>query len=212
MPLPITVLKPNHSDYPPTPGRAGTADPRPSLWAIGDSTLLHRRYLGLFASVKCPGDAILRAYDLARELRDAGIPVIGGFHSPMEKECLDLLLRGRQPVVMVPARGIEGMRIPGAWRPAIDDGRLLILSPFDPAQRRVTATLAERRNAAVAAISEALLVIHSAPGSSTERLALAAVTAGKPVFLAIAASNPLLADAGATASDIAWIRAATASG
>lgn len=212
MPPPTTLLKPNHPDYPPIPGQAGAADPHPPLWAIGDTTLLHRRTLGLFASVKCPGDAILRAYDLARELRDAGIPAIGGFHSPMEKECLDLLLRGRQPVVVVPARGIEGMRIPGAWRPAIDEGRLLVLSPFDPAQRRVTATLAERRNAAVDAISAALLVIHAAPGGNTERLALAAVTAGKPVFLAIAASNPLLADAGATAADIARMRAATASG
>jgi hypothetical protein len=54
-------------------------------------------------------------------LRGAGIPIIGGFHSPMEKECLDLLLRGQQPIVICPARSIQGMRIcgfpqPGDWR------------------------------------------------------------------------------------------------
>jgi predicted AAA+ superfamily ATPase len=45
---------------------------------------------------------VLRTFALA--LREAGIPVIGGFHAPMEKECLDLLLRGTQPVVICPAR------------------------------------------------------------------------------------------------------------
>jgi hypothetical protein len=34
----------------------------------------------------------LKTYDLARDLRDADVPVIGGFHTPMEKECLRLLL------------------------------------------------------------------------------------------------------------------------
>ena len=65
--------------------------------------ILERRLLGLFCSTKCPGDAILQTYDLVRALRDAGVAVIGGFHSPMEKECLDLLLRGNQPIVICPA-------------------------------------------------------------------------------------------------------------
>jgi len=30
----------------------------------------------------------LRTYDLARALRDAGVPVISGFHSPIEKVAL----------------------------------------------------------------------------------------------------------------------------
>jgi hypothetical protein len=34
----------------------------------------------------------------------------------MEKECLELLLRGMQSVVICPARGIERMRLPSAWR------------------------------------------------------------------------------------------------
>ena len=208
MPPPITVLDPNHPDYPTILGHGRTVDPVVTLHAIGDTTLLHRRYLGLFSSVKCPGDAILRAYDLARELRDAGIPVIGGFHSPMEKECLSLLLRGRQPVIVVPARGIEGMRVPPAWQPAIDGGRLLVLSPFGSAHRRATVALAERRNAIVEALSAALLVVHAAPGGRTERFALAAATAGKPVLLATAAGNTWLEAAGASRADIAVVRTA----
>lgn len=44
-------------------------------------------------------------------LRDAGVTVIGEFHSPMEKECLNILLRGSQPIIVCPARSLENMRI-----------------------------------------------------------------------------------------------------
>jgi hypothetical protein len=63
-------------------------------------------------SVKCSGNAILQTLDLAQQLRDAGVPVIGGFHSPMERECLRILLRGSQPIIVCPARRLQGMRVP----------------------------------------------------------------------------------------------------
>ena len=72
----------------------------------------------------------------------------------MERECLRLLLRGNQPVVVCPARGIDNMRIPRDWRPALDDGRLLVLSPFQPA------TLGCHRDCSV----ELLTVRELAPG------------------------------------------------
>jgi len=31
----------------------------------------------------------------ARRMRDEGVTVISGFHSPIEKECLRILLRGK---------------------------------------------------------------------------------------------------------------------
>lgn len=101
----------NHSDtlYPPTLQLhlAGQAPAR--ITALGYLEILSERKLAIFCSIKCPGDLILKVYDAARELRDAGITVIGGFHSPMEKECLALLLRGRQPIVVCPAHGLEEM-------------------------------------------------------------------------------------------------------
>ena len=166
------------------------------LHGLGDPDLLARRYVGLFASIRCPGAAILRAYDLARELRDANIPVIGGFHSPMERECLDLLLRGRQPVAIVPARGVQTMRIPRAWRPAIDAGRLIVISPFGVGAQRVTSELAVQRNDLVEALSAALLIVHAAPGGKIERLAITAARTGKPVFLATPGARSPLGDLG----------------
>jgi len=89
----------------------------------GDHAALRGRKLALFSSVKCPGDIILKTFDLAQHLRDQGVTVIGGFHSPMEQECLRILLRGKQPVVWCPARSIERMVI---WHglSRFDAGRL----------------------------------------------------------------------------------------
>ncbi len=149
---------------------------------LGNFTLLRLPLLALFCSVKCPGELILQTYDLARALRDAGVPVIGGFHSPMEQECLTLLLRGTQPIVICPARAIEGMRVPMAWRPAVEQGRLLVASPFPKSCRRVTTETAQRRNTFVAALAERLFIAYAARGSKTEQLARDWLARGKKVL------------------------------
>lgn len=154
----------------------------PPLAAVGSLGLLKTPLVGFLCSVRCPGDAILKSYDLARALRDADVAVIGGFHSPMEKECLDLLLRGTQPVVVCPARGLEGMRFPGAWRLGLEAGRLLVLSPFSAKVRRATAETAQKRNDLVAALAWVVFVAHAEPGGEIERVAAQARGWGKPVL------------------------------
>ena len=58
------------------------------LHGIGNRDILRHPTLGLICSVQCPGSVIMKTFDAIRELRDAGVVVAGGFHSPMEKECL----------------------------------------------------------------------------------------------------------------------------
>ncbi len=166
------------------------------LHTIGAPQLLNLNHTALFCSVRCPGDLILKTYDLARLLRDAGTPVIAGFQSPMEKDCLEILLRGRQPVVICPARGVGRMRIPRAWRGPIAESRLLIVSPFDDTQRRATAKLARARNEFVARLARALLFIHAAPGGKIEELAKRTVAGDKPVFTLQSPNNANLVELG----------------
>jgi len=181
--------------------RAGDGPAIERLWAVGNLELLERPLLALFCSMQCPGAAIVRSYDVARELRDRGVPVVGGFHSPMEKDCLDILLRGTQPVVICPARGIERMRVPGGWRPGIAAGRVLLLSPFPARQRRPTQALAEQRNHMVGALAAHFLAAHAAPGSKTERLCRDLLAAGKPGYVVDAQADRHLLDAGARVWD-----------
>lgn len=172
------------------------------FWTLGSIDLLDQPLVGFFCSRKCPGDVILRVYDLARAFRDAGIPVIGGFHSSMEKEFLRILLRGAQPIVICPARGIEGMRIPAEWRNPLDTGRLLVMSPFKQKIRRPTVATAAERNRVVSALSAALFIAHAPEGSKTLQLAKAAVEAGRPVYTFALPSCAPLVQAGATAVSI----------
>ena len=169
----------------------------PDLKSRGSRRLLEEPLIALFCSNRCPGDLILKTYDLARAMRDAGVPVIGGFQTPMEKECLRLLLRGGQPVVVCPARGIEMMRIPRDWRDPLNAGRMLVLSPFPSSQRRPTAETAAQRNDLLAALARQAFIAHAAPGSKTEAFARKLAASGKPLLTLASPANANLAGMGA---------------
>jgi len=176
------ALNSRNPDFPGILRKASEGTGFSRFWAIGEVNILSNPLLGLLCSIRCPGRAIIQTYDLARALRDAGVPVIGGFHSPMEKECLDFLLRGKQPVVVCPARSITNMRMPSAWRKACDGGRLLILSPFAPKHGRISALLAEKRNRFVSLLADQFFVPYAAPGSKTEQLCQDLLSAGKRIY------------------------------
>lgn len=160
--------------------RLGSTAP-PAVRVIGPAALLVKRKTALFCSARAPGDSILRAHDAARRLRDEGATVISGFHSPIEKECLRILLRGEQPIIICPARSLEGMRLPSNWKRGIDSGRLLLLSPFLDAVRRVSAVNAERRNEFVAALADEVFIAYIAPGGNLEGLSRRIVDWGLPI-------------------------------
>jgi len=141
------------------------------LWATGRIDLISMPKTALFCSKICPGDAILKAMDHAQKWRDHGRCIISGFHSPIEKECLQILLRGIQSIIICPARSLEKMRIPMEWREGIKTGRILLLSHFEPSQRRLTAALSEQRNKLVAALADEIYFAHITPNGKTARLA-----------------------------------------
>lgn len=162
-----------------------------------DASVLKLDLLALACSERCPGNLILHTYDLALALRDANVPVVSGFHSTMEQECLRLLLRGRQPVVICPARSIHRMRIPREWREPIESGRLLVVSPFDERYRRPTARLAEERNRFVASLASRVFVAHASPGGKTEALVAELLAQGRRVLTFDDPENRSLLDMGA---------------
>ena len=110
--------------------------------------------------------------------------VIGGFHSPLERECLRILLRGKQPIIICPGRAIDKLRITGELRGAFDAGRVLFLSPFHKAPRRVTRESAWYRNQVVAALADEAFVAHVTPGGQTEHLVEMMHSWGVPVRFA----------------------------
>ncbi len=152
-----------------------------ALTAIGNLNILQNRSLAIFSSKKCPGSLIIKTYDFMKELTGSDITVISGFHSPMESECLNILLRGKQSVIISPARSIEGMRIKSEYKTPLEEGRLLFLSPFDIKQNRISSGQADKRNQFVAAISDELLVPYAEPDGKTEALCKKWIEQGKTV-------------------------------
>lgn len=191
------TLQPDAVEYPAVLRRCEINVRPPVVTVQGNLDLLEGKIIGFFCSVRCPGDAILKIYDLARALRNHNITLIGGFQSAMEKEFLDLVLRGSARVIICPARGLNPMRLPANWRKPLSDGRLLLLSFFDGRLRRATSDSAILRNAYVAALSHCLLIAHAENGGKNEKLCKDMLAQDKPVFTLASPNNAHLMELGA---------------
>lgn len=168
-----------------------------SIWGAGAIKIFERQKTAFFCSSQCPGSVILKTFDVITAWRDEGRIVAGGFHSPMEQECLGILLRGRQPIIWMPARSIAGMHLKRDLQPAFADGRLLILSPFQSRQKRITSALAEHRNDSLAKIVEDIFIAHAAPGGRTMQLCQNLARKNKPLLTIEDPTNRPLLDLGA---------------
>jgi predicted Rossmann fold nucleotide-binding protein DprA/Smf involved in DNA uptake len=115
------------------------------------------------------------------------------FTHPSKKNCLPILLRGPDPIIIVQGHRLSTSRQPRECQRAIDAGRLLLLSPFGDKDKRVTAELAAERNGFVATISDEVLIPYAAPGSKTEILALNLLKSGKRVYTLSDHPSPLFA-------------------
>jgi hypothetical protein len=151
----------------------------------------------LFCSQKCPGDLILKGYDTAKEVRELNIGVISGFQSSMEKDILQILLRGTQPIVICPARGLEGMRIPVVVRKSLSEGRLLFLSPFVSSLKRPVTKTTEERNFLVGSLADRILIIHAEPNGRLEKICQTFFKWEKPIYVLKSENNQSLSDSGA---------------
>ncbi|MEI7899865.1 MAG: hypothetical protein WCK89_06400 [bacterium] len=120
--------------------------------AIGNAALLDApRKLALLVSRRCDGEAVLAAYDRVSAACDGEAVVVSGFHSPVEADCLKILLRSSESrVIMVLARHLgETFLVHASWREALEQGRMLILSAFPVQQKRSDRIACEKRNAQV---------------------------------------------------------------
>jgi hypothetical protein len=120
---------------------------------------------------------VLKCYDWAIEQREKGNCVISGFHSQLEKDVLHYLLKGIQPIILVLARGLKEKIEPEFIEP-IEQGRLLIITPFDKSVRRVSEQTAQIRNTLMVDLADQITVGYVSKGGKIEEL-LTGV--GKPI-------------------------------
>jgi len=175
----IILIDQNDERYPANLDRYLGSEAPGTIRALGNIDILKNRKMGIFCSSRCPGDLIIKTYDLSKKWRDDGVTVIGGFHSPMEQECLTILLRGKQPVIICPARSVETMRLKAEYKTPLAENRLLFLSQFPATAKRMTADLALARNRFVAALADDIFVAHAAEGGKLEAFCCELAARGK---------------------------------
>jgi hypothetical protein len=142
------------------------------------ASALARAPVAFFCSKACPGDIILKAQDWANARGPNSAPVIGGFHTPIERDVLRILLRGAAPFIIVFARAVQGHRMSPVIKAAVAAGTAQIISPFPASHSRTTAATAEARNHHILTLCGSVLFAHAAPNGKTEMLATAAAALG----------------------------------
>ncbi|MCL4872322.1 MAG: DNA-processing protein DprA [Anaerolineae bacterium] len=158
------------------------------IHARGNDSILRQNMLALLCSAKAPAGILLAVHDLAQQWRHGSQVIISGFHSPVEQEAFEILLRGPAPVVYCPARSIP-KRLRTTWQEALDAGRLTILSVFADNVRRPTKETAITRNRFIAALADAVFVAYAHPGSSTGQLVNQVLAWNKPIYTLPHSSN-----------------------
>lgn len=163
---------------------------------IGNDELLKSFKIGLICSIKCPGEVILKTLNLLHHMDKAKVCFISGFHSPVEQECFDLLLRSRQKMIICPARNIQRMRLSQEVKRGVIEEWIALISPFPEKYRTTSKKTAQLRNLMVAALANRVLVLHAAPGGKTEEIVKAVIRWGKTVYTIESKYNDHLAKFG----------------
>lgn len=139
---------------------------------LGNISLLVHKKIGYFASSKIASLSVLPTLDWAAEVsKREDVTIVSGFHSKMEREVLDFLLRGKCGIVCVLARSIY-KKIPDKFSEAYNSGRVLFIAPFKTSATRTSRHLCQQRNAYVASISDSLVFSSLTPDSSLYSLSL----------------------------------------
>ena len=129
---------------------------------LGDPAIWQLPKTAFLCSRKAPAAQVLKYYDWAIAMREAGVCVMLGAHSQLEKDVLHYLLKGEQPVVLVLARGMKKQLEP-VCDAEVRKGRLLLLAPFPPKVKRVTAETALVRNRFLVEHAQQIVLGHMAP-------------------------------------------------
>lgn len=137
--------------------------------SIGDLNLLSGEKSAFLCSSKLSPSAILKCYDWAVKQRNEGKCVISGFHSRIEKDVFNYLISGKQPIIILLARGMYKAVCP-EWKKAIDEGRLLIITPFKENVIRASSRKAEIRNRLMVDLANEIVVGYVSKGGKLEKL------------------------------------------
>lgn len=175
--LPFAPLTFTSPDYPDALHAVKAAPP--VLWRRGDAGLLRRRAIGLCGSRDASAEGLRVAADVGRQAAEADTVLVTGMARGVDREAMRAALDAGGAAIGVLAEGWE--RWTARWlEPAIDAGRLLVLSEFRPsALWRVGQAM--QRNATIVLLSEAMSLIEAGERGGTLDAGRRALRLGRPL-------------------------------
>lgn len=124
---------------------------------FGNKELLKQKKVGFLASRKISSLSILPTLDWATGVsKREDIVIISGFHSKMERNVLEILLKGQCGIIVVLARGLY-RKLPKQYEEAMSQKRLLIISNEKDNVKRVSEQTAHKRNEYVREIADEMM-------------------------------------------------------
>jgi len=137
----------------------GTHDGCP-FRAIGNPSLMNYPKIGVLCSRNTPPGINLKP-------PGSDAVFLSGFHSPPEKEILRTLLKTDAKIICCPSWGIDKMRIPNDWLPALEGNRMMIMEMNN---REGNLAASAERNRFVLKASNQHWLPHVTPGGMLSRL------------------------------------------
>lgn len=150
---------------------------------VGDPAIAEAELHGMLTSRDTPPDLRLPTLDVAVELGRRGAAVVGGFHAPLERDFLDLLLLAGGRGLLLLGRSVADFHPPKGLRLALEDGRLTIASGSGERDvRRVDRRAARRRNLLLVDLASSLFLPFAGSGGQAEGVARRAMDDDIPIW------------------------------
>jgi DNA processing protein len=164
--------------------------PPPFLFWWGNLALVDRRGVGMCGSRNASERGLKYARTFGRAVVERGLQVVSGYARGVDMETHLGALEADGSTVIVLAEGITYFRKKRAFSGLrFNETNVLALSQFPPTQPWA-ASAAMTRNAVIAGLSQAMLVVEAGEKGGTLNAGLQAMEIGRPVFAIAYADDP----------------------
>jgi len=155
----------------------------PKLWGVGDSAILNYVLLGIISARQIDSDLALKTSRLLKQLVSLkDVVFVSGWHSPLEKEALRILLAQEATIVLCASKSLDRFVPSIGVESRVTDGKALLLTHCSTKAKRITRNASIRRNELIVELAKALLVLSAPGGSASLNLAKSALRRGKLVL------------------------------
>jgi DNA processing protein len=164
--------------------------PPPFIFWWGNLALVDRRGVGMCGSRNASERGLKYARTFGRAVIERGLQVVSGYARGVDMETHLGALEADGSTVIVLAEGITHFRKKRAFSGMrFDETNVVAISQFAPTQPWA-ASAAMMRNAVIAGLSQAMLVVEAGEKGGTLNAGLQAIDMGRPVFAIAYAEDP----------------------